>query len=446
MNRSMPKNRETAIAVLLWSIVGAGVVLRLVNPYFNNPLDFLESDPLRHFLNARDCLRTGQDISVVYEILDPLGYQIWLSSILRITAGERTAIALYAGGLSIVTAWLWYRWMQLCVPNKLLALVGFALLSLLPDWIRVYQFFLQETLVLPLLGLSLWISWETALRPTTAKYIGTGVAWGCALLTKLTVLPMAAIVLGWLVWKAAPERAKLRMPLIAVAIALLLYSLEPIKIFNRIHAFVPIPGSDLNRAWYESGKKDLNYKIKFFDNQQGSKEYEVKVGNPSLDLKLPTGVEWSTSRSGTCETTIDYTAPFNSYLPATSMSFQDRLKYTMENFVYFFFGLSWPENHMTKYAHNTLLSESLQSVRFVWLPITIAIIGLAIRKKRLDIMMLLFSGSLLFFLFQQSSIVEARYKKPWEGVAIATLLTLVATPKQRNASESNQKQSAETGI
>lgn len=427
----MPKNRETAIAMLLWSIVGAGIVLRLINPFFSNPVDFLESDPLRHFLNARDCLRTGQDISVVYDILDPLGYQIWLSAILRITAADRTAIALYAGGLSIVTAWLWYRWMQLCVKNRLWALTGYAFLSMLPDWIRVYQFFLQETLVLPLLGLSLWISWETAQRPTMAKYIGTGFAWGCALLTKLTILPMATITLGWLVWKAATERAKLWLPLTTIAISLMLYSLEPIKIYNRIHAFVPIPGSELHRVWYESGKKDFAYKIKFFDNQQGSKEYEVKVGNPSLETKLPDGQPWTTSRTGTCETTVDYTASFTKCAPSTNMTFQDRLKYTMENFVYFFFGLSWPENHVTKDLQNSLLSGFMQSVRFIWLPITLAIIYLAIQKKRMDVMIVLFSGSLAFFLLQQSLIMEARYKKPWEGVAIATLLALMATPKSK---------------
>ena len=46
-------------------------------------------------------------------------------------------------------------------------------------------------------------------------------------------------------------------------------------------------------------------------------------------------------------------------------------------------------------------------------------------------MVVLFSASLAFFLLQQSLIMEARYKKPWEGVAIATLLALMATPKAK---------------
>ncbi|MDZ4834998.1 MAG: glycosyltransferase family 39 protein [Candidatus Melainabacteria bacterium] len=441
MNDSTQRNPQTAITVLLWSLIGLGIILRLVNPFFSNPVDFLESDPLRHFLNARECLRTGADISVVYDILDPLGYQIWLSSVLRITGGDRTALALYAGGLSVLTTWLWYRWMRLAVGNRVLALTGYAILSLLPDWIRVNQFFLQETLILPLLGLSLWLSWITMRRPTMPMYISTGVAWGCALLTKVTVLPMALILAGWILWKTASDRSKLKLPLIAIATTLLIYSLGPIKIFNRIHAFVPIPAGDLNRIWFESGNKDLNYKIKFVDMRQGYKEYEIRVGNPSLDLKLPPGFNWTTSRTGTCETTVDYTAALGNYFPASQMTLADRLKYTWENIVYFFAGLSWPENHVTKDAKNGIYSQIFESVRFIWLPITLIIAALAIRQKRLNLMTLLFFGSLSFFLFQQSVITEARYKKPWEGVAIATLLTLFTKPSSRKKNEDAESES-----
>jgi hypothetical protein len=437
------KNRDIALSVFLWSLVGVGTLFRLINPFFNNPFDFVQSDALRHFLSARECLQNGDQAWAVFEIVDPLGYQIWLSAVLRITGGDRTALAIYAGGLSILTTWFWYQWMKLCIGDKRLALAGYAWLSLLPDWTRVFQFYLQETLVLPLVGLSLWLSWETARQPSMPKFIGTGVAWGCTLLTKITALPMAAVTFVWLWLKTAPnlrnpDFTKLKMPLAALLVSLTIYALGPIKIFNRIHALVPVPGGDLHRVYYESGKDYLRYEIRFVDVRLGYKAYIIEAGNPSLDLQLPPPFNWKTTRKGTCETVVDYTQGPLNYFPPSRMTFQDRLHYTWENIVYFFFGLSWPENLNSRAYELGIYGEIMRAVRFIWLPLTLANIFLIVKKRRLDTMTVLFIVSLLFFLLQQSVIMEARYKKPWEGVAIATFLTLLAAPPSRKKTQGDE--------
>ncbi len=425
---------------LLWSLVGLGIVFRLVNPFFNNPFDFIQSDPMRHFLSAKECLQNGDQAWTVYEILDPPGYQIWLSTVLRITGGDRSALAIYAGGLSILTTWFWYQWMKLSVGDKRYALAGYAWLSLLPDWTRVFQFYLQETLVLPLVGLSLWLTWETARLPSMPKFVGTGVAWGCTLLTKIIALPMAAVSLAWLCWNTAPdlrspEFKKLKMPLIAILISMMIYALGPIKIFNRIHTFVPIPGGDFHQVYYESGKEYLKYQIKFLDVRLGYKIYNMEAGYPSLNLQLPPPFDWKTTRTGICNTVVDYTLGFGNYVPRSQMSFQDRLHYTWENIVYFFLGLSWPEDLNLRADALGIYGEMMKAVRFIWLPLTLAIVFLIIKKRRLDVMTVLFSVSLVFFLFQQSAFMEARYKKPWEGLAIATFLALMTPPPSRKGTQ-----------
>ncbi|MDZ4833922.1 MAG: glycosyltransferase family 39 protein [Candidatus Melainabacteria bacterium] len=435
------KHRDTLLVAFLWSLVGAGIVFRLINPFFNNPNDFLQSDPLRHFLSARECLPTIHENWTACEIIDPLGYQFWLTTILRITAADRVATAIYAGALSILNTWFWYQWMKLCVGNKNLALAGYAVLSVLPDWTRVFQYYLQETLVLPLVGLSLWLSWATMKNPSSAKYVGTGLAWGCALLTKITALPMATVVFAWMIFKNSPNLRKpdlrnLKLPLVALAICLVVYALGPIKIFNRIHAFVLIPGGDYHRACYESGNDNMKCTFKFQDIRQGNQVYEIEAGPPSLDLRLPVPFEWKTTRKGLCLTEADFTAsPFN-YYPPSRMSFQDRLHYTWENIIYFFFGLSWPENTDTRYFG--IFCEMMKSSRFIWLPITLAIIFLIVKKRRVDIMSVLFLVSLSFFMLQQSVIMEARYKKAWEGIAVATLFALLANRKIRNKERTSE--------
>jgi 4-amino-4-deoxy-L-arabinose transferase-like glycosyltransferase len=438
MHTSTSENRAKVTSAILWSLVGVGVLLRLVNPFYSNPLEFLISDPLRHFLNAKDCLRTGPHPSIAYEVIDPLGYQIWLSAVLRVTGGDRTAIALYTGLLSVLTPWIWYRWMRLSLDNKQLALAGYAVLSLLPDWIKLYQFFLQETLLLPLVGLSLWLSWRVLKEPYWRRYMASGFTWGCALMTKLTALPMAAITLGWLFLKSRQDKRHRRMAVSAIVVAILIFSLGPWKIYSRTHSLVPFPPGDYHRIWYESGKENLRFTIKFLDSQQGYTEYVVDAGNPALDLQLRPLFDWRTSRTGTCDMVIDMTKGAAHYLPDTSMSVSDRLKYTGENIMYFFLGLSWPENHVSKDAQAGIFHSLIKSSRFLWFPITLAIIVMAAIQRRRDIMIVLFAGSLAFFLFQQSIIFEARYKKPWEGIAVATLLSLVGSARRR--AKSNEPQ------
>ena len=425
--------RNKALAIILWSLVCIGVLIRLINPFFSNPLDFLVTDPLRHYMSAKVCLQTGINPAVFYEIIDPPGYQIWLSTILRITAGDRNAIALYTGVLSIITPWLWYRWMCLALGNKRLALIGYAILSLLPDWIKLYQFFLQETLLLPLLGLSLWMSWRVRESGTANRYVASGLAWGFTLMTKLTALPAAVITLGWLLVKSRSDKGAKRLALISIAIALGLFCMGPWKIYNRIHAFVPFPPGDYHRLWYESGKKDLRFIVKFNDNQQGFKEYLVEAASPSLDLQTAPFINWRTNRTGTCEMTIDFTQTPDKYLPPSRITFEDRLRYTAENIMFFFFGLSWPENYVEKDKELGVLHTALKSSRLIWLPITLAILALAARQRRRDIMVVLFGTTLAFFLFQQSIILEARYIKPWEGIAIATLLSLAKRRSSQQA-------------
>jgi hypothetical protein len=440
MPKTRPANRYIALEVFLWTLVAIGIVFRLANPFFNNPSDFMQSDPMRHFLSARECLSNVNQNWTLFEIIDPLGYQIWLSAILRITGNDRAAVAIYCGALSLLTAWFWYQWMKLCIGNKRWALAGYACLSLLPDWTKVFQYYLQETLVLPLLGLSLWLSWETALRPTPAKFAGTGLTWGCTLLTKVTALPMAAVVFAWMFWRSSPglrnfNTKQLKLPLISLSIALLVYALGPIKIYNRIHAFVPIPGGDFHRACYERGNDYWKCKVKYLDTLQGFRVFDIEAGQPSLDLRLPAPLQWKSTRKGTAQTEVDFTSTPLNYYPPSQMSLQDRLHYTWENIVYFFLGLSWPEATDTR--DFGLHCELMRMVRFIWLPMTLVIVFLTIKQRRLDIMTLLFSVSLLFFLLQQSVIMEARYKKPWEGVAIATLLALLAQPKAKNTSSKN---------
>ena len=140
---------------LLYALILCGSLVRMVMPFVHNPLDHRWSDPGRWW----GYTGTGVDTPPL-ALIDPVFYQAWLSFIAKFTLDIPVLVALYAGLLSALTPWLWYRFLRELLPGKRRALLGWAILAWLPSWIGIYGYFMTETLLLPLLGLALWLSWR----------------------------------------------------------------------------------------------------------------------------------------------------------------------------------------------------------------------------------------------------------------------------------------------
>ena len=163
------------LRTILWCAIGLGMAIRLSLPFFDNPMDHLSSDWLRHYSNALDVRGEG-----IATITDSPGYELWRSAVIRIANNSRLTFAAYAGILSALTPWFWYRWMRDCLPTKNNDASGYAILSLLPTWIGIYSFFAQETLLLPLLGLSLWLSFRAVSKKSLPACAVAALAWSCS--------------------------------------------------------------------------------------------------------------------------------------------------------------------------------------------------------------------------------------------------------------------------
>src|ERR1035437_69804 len=116
-------------------------------------------------------------------LFDPLVYQTWLSIVQRVTMGIPGLVAVYAAALSVATPWFWYRFLSETLDSKTLALAGWAALGLLPTWIGIYSYFMSETLLLPLIGLSLWMTLRAKRRLTLQTFLAMVAIW---LITGLT--------------------------------------------------------------------------------------------------------------------------------------------------------------------------------------------------------------------------------------------------------------------
>ena len=107
--------------VVLGALILAGCLLRLIDPFYHNPAFHLFSDPLRHWDNARMPLAPSP-----MALLDPPFFQVWLSIVQKWTLGHPTLIAIYAATMSLVTPWLWYRFLREMLTSRRLAMLGWA--------------------------------------------------------------------------------------------------------------------------------------------------------------------------------------------------------------------------------------------------------------------------------------------------------------------------------
>lgn len=134
--------RNTLYGLLLF-----GYAARLLQVFSFNPLQHLFSDPLRHWTHASETLHAAP---MAY--FDPVGYQLWLSVVQKLTAGDPLLVAFYTVALAWLTPWLWYRAFRALAISRPVCLLGWVVLTWLPSWLAIYSYFMTETLFLPLFG------------------------------------------------------------------------------------------------------------------------------------------------------------------------------------------------------------------------------------------------------------------------------------------------------
>ena len=169
-----------------------------------NPMDAIWSDPARHWNFGTHPLDTQPLVAI-----DPVGYQVYLGILAKLTAGSAMLVGYWTALLSLAGPWLWYRFLRELLPSRDWALAGWILLAALPSWTAIYSYFMQETLMLPLLGAALWATWRCRRKEDLASFVVAVGFWMLAGLTRGICIPLAAVAMGWL-WFEQGE--KLRKP------------------------------------------------------------------------------------------------------------------------------------------------------------------------------------------------------------------------------------------
>jgi len=404
------------LQVVLYVLILLGCVLRVYNVIEHNPVDpaHLFSDPQRHWDHAKEPMTPSP-----MAIFDQPVFQIWLSVVQKFTLGIPALIAAYAAALSLLTPWCWYRFLRETLSSKTLALAGWAALALLPTWIGIYSYFMTETLFLPALGLSLWLTLRAKRRPTLTTFMTMVIVWTFCGLTRGIGLPLAAIAGLW-VWIGHPRK----IATIGYSLIFAVVVLTPLAVRNYtfVKLWAPHGNGWLNKIYVESGARVIQLHLSH--NGAG---WIYGFGSPSIDsLPFTPFSNWTSKRSGTIDVFIDFSNGAADWKAAHEKSAKhgaERWQLHVENIVFLLFGDSWPDNN-AEYFIGAMANLS----RWLWAPVLLGVIIFStwqIKSVCSRPLVALVLGTTLFFQGWMLLVPnEGRYRKPLEGLLIAQVLVL----------------------
>jgi len=419
---------QTLISIdsLLILLIASATLVRFITPFFYNPIDALWSDPGRWWEYASMGIDTPP-----LALIDPTFYQAWLSFIAKFTLDIPELTALYSGILSALTPWFWYRFLREILSSKRKALLGWALLAWLPSWIGIYSYFMSETLLLPLLGISFWLSLRSFRKKDPNSFVLAVLFWCLCSITRGICAPMGLVVLLLVWWQ---QKYKFKTALLSICIVSLIIGSLSYRSYVRTGMLTPLGQPYLNEIYAKSGKKTIS--VEYYSNTNYGFIYGF--GSPSIGLRpfFPFSL-WQTTRSGEVKVKIDLDNMAQSWKSETirlSNTQPEQLPLLQENIIFLFFGTSWPDENQ-----HHLAEQTSNFMRFFWLPLFLFSIFLLIKaiylgEKRLAPILL--AAILSWFIFQGLfliSVNEGRYRKPIEGIIVCVFLIYTRSRNEKNS-------------
>ena len=416
-----PAVANKSVRVFCYFLIACGIVIRFYSVFDSNPAGNLWSDPQRHWEQGIDVLRSDPMSQI-----DPVIYQVYVGIIAKLSLGIPELVGFYTFLLSCLTPWVWYRFFRELQPDKTVALAGWAFFSVYPVWIGIYSYYMQETLMLPLLGASLYLTWRCRRKQTVSSFTLMVLVWVLAGLTRGICIPMAAVAVSWL-WFCQSERT-VKAVYSVIVLSLILGPLA-IRSYNTMNILAPHGIGYLNVIYAQSGKKEI-----LIDFERDGAVWTYGFASPSIgSTPLSPLSDWSSSREGQVRLAVDTRKgmqDWNAGMKSQQVSLQKYIWISGENLIYLFFGESWPDSN-----RETTLGNLNYHSRWLWSPLFIVCLIWAVarlrRREPVSMLPALIAVWLLFQVFLMISVNEGRYRFPLTGLLIGQVVFLVGTRKRK---------------
>ena len=400
---------------LRW-IFGAVMLVRLLYPHFSSPLHHLFSDPQRHWDNGLQFLHPSFMGSS-----DPYLYQLWLFLLTRLPDNP-AFVETMTGLLCAAMPYGWYRALKELVPRRL-ALQAAILIGLIPGFLGIYAYFMNETLLLTLTGFAFWATFRAHRKRSTGAFVMACVLWLAAGFTRSMALPPGLLCLATL-WLPQPQRFIRAL----AGLGCLMLFLVPAGLHGQqnLHFFAPFGNPYLNHIYAISGAKEISIEL----GPQGRYGFGCpSFYNPTF---YPLS-DWTTSRTGTVAIAVDTSAGRIGWQREEERVVHERTfprwRMTLEGLAYLGFGQAWPDND-----RGTLVGKLTVWTRWLWPPLILAVAVGAWRRRFAGIEWLLpvaALGLIAYFVIQDQGIIEARFRKPLDPLFVASAVVLSQRFRER---------------
>jgi hypothetical protein len=410
--------RTRAFRVVLLLLLAAASVYRIILVFQFNPMGSITSDAARHWFTGTRPLDTGPMAAV-----DPVLYGVYLGVLGKLTVGSPLLVAYWTALLSLSGPWVWYRFFREAIPSRDWALAGWLLLAALPSWSAIYSYFMQETLLLPLLGAALWATWRCRRKRDLASFLLAVFAWILAGLTRGICIPLAAVAVTWL-WLTQDTKFSKA----ALAAVMLVAILGPLagRSWTIARVVSPHGMGTLAALGHRAGASSFSMD---FSRRGGAETWNYYFESPSVyEEPFEPLSGWRHSRVGNVHFSIDLDAGMRDWRAARESlpdwTLRRYLRLTGENLVYLLFGHSWPDTEGDRF-----IGQANRWTRWLWAPLLIVVfVGTAMtwRRQRDHLLPVLVMTWLAVQGLAPMAFTEGRYRKPGEGLLIAQALLLVA--------------------
>lgn len=412
--------RETrARGVLHWMrwLFGAVLIVRLLFPFLDSPMSHLFSDPLRHWNNGLNFLHPDLMAGD-----DPFLYQAWMAALQWASRGNDAWINLGCAVLCVLMPYGWYRALREILP-KPWALGGGALIGLWPSCFAMYAYFMNETLLLALLGVGFWATFRARRKGTLGALAIASLIWTCAAFTRTVAVPLALLNVGYLI---AAHSSKFLSSLAAIGALCLL--LVPAAWHSRagVGFVAPLGNLYLNEIYAASGRRDIVIEA----GAAGSYIFSSpSFYNPSF---YPFS-DWVSARSGAFEIHVDLSngrADWQRELArAHAQRTYPRWRQRWDDFVFLLFAPSWPDNDRSTLSGSLSLWN-----RWLWLPLVLWVGWGALRGgfyRREWVLPVCGIGLFVLLVMQNSGTMEGRFRKPLEPIFLAAAIVMAYRARHR---------------
>ena len=411
---------QNSLKVTAYFFIVFGIFYRIDYIVEFNPIDQIWSDPARHWEQGIDTLRFDPMSQT-----DPIGFQLYIASLAKLTLKIPELVAFYTCLLAISTPWVWYRFLRELQPNKNAALLGWATLSIIPSWISIYGYFMQETLFIPLLGAALWLTWRCQRKRTLASFMAVIVIWIVAGLTRGVAIPMAMVACTWL-WYEQDNKLKK----IIYGLLLLLMTLGPLayRSYQIMHIFAPHGIGHMNMIYAKSGARSIEIQY-----QREGAHWGYVFQSPAAEVKpFAPWSDWQSQREGRVYVSVDIDkgiVDWEDALAKQPLSIEKYLWLTRDNLILLFFSESWPDSNRDR-----LIGEINYQTRWLWFVLALLCLFVFIKKRKQQKRALLLPAIIVTWFVVQGllpiSVNEGRYRMPFSGLIIAQLVLLYGLPRK----------------